>query len=495
MKNKLVTALGLILLPSVAQISNAGSASWKVSPKDSNWNNPTNWRQITVPNGPNDIATFDRSFNPGLYIYNAFIQVNEIAFRAGANSYNIGISNGVFEISGTGVTNNSSVRQSFAAVAAGFASKFGEIIFINSATAGRAFYIVGGYSSGDWNGEVDFDDSSSAGDATFDIRGNPAGEPWTNGGFVGFHNNSSAGNASFFLGGNPVAANLAGHVTFYDSATIGNANFTVNGGETVSGANGATLYAGSLAPEQGNATFTINGGAASGAQGGYMKFQPAVASNGTWKVTVNGGAVDGALGGTFECDNFDAGESIYRVNGGTGNGAAGGLLYFNNTAGVRGTLIASGGTNGGAGGSIQISSSYSGASPAVQVFRNGTLDVTLWSSPSVTSLDGNGIVALGSQNLSIGVMDVSSSFGGSINGAGGVTKVGTGTVTFSGANKYTGQTIVSDGMLLVNNTYGSGTGAGSLSVNSGGIGGTGIIHGMINVGHRQRHRCFSCAGR
>jgi filamentous hemagglutinin family protein len=59
------------------------------------------------------------------------------------------------------------------------------------------------------------------------------------------------------------------------------------------------------------------------------------------------------------------------------------------------------------------------------------------------------VVALGSNTLTIGSNNTSTAFAGVISGAGGVTKVGTGTLTLSGANSYTGSTTISAGTLQV----------------------------------------------
>ena len=59
-----------------------------------------------------------------------------------------------------------------------------------------------------------------------------------------------------------------------------------------------------------------------------------------------------------------------------------------------------------------------------------------------------------------------------------LNKVGTGTLTLSGANIHTGGTTVTAGTLVVNNTTGSGTGTGAVAVNSGAtLKGTGTIGG------------------
>ena len=65
---------------------------------------------------------------------------------------------------------------------------------------------------------------------------------------------------------------------------------------------------------------------------------------------------------------------------------------------------------------------------------------------------------------------------------GGLTKLGTGTLTLTGTNTYTGNTTVSAGTLLANNTTGSATGTGALTVGSGGtLGGTGAVAGAVTV--------------
>jgi fibronectin-binding autotransporter adhesin len=66
--------------------------------------------------------------------------------------------------------------------------------------------------------------------------------------------------------------------------------------------------------------------------------------------------------------------------------------------------------------------------------------------------------------------------------AGGLTKRGAATLTLSGDNTYSGPTTVSEGTLLVNNTAGSGTGTGSVTVKAGGtLGGAGTITGAVAV--------------
>jgi autotransporter-associated beta strand protein len=75
--------------------------------------------------------------------------------------------------------------------------------------------------------------------------------------------------------------------------------------------------------------------------------------------------------------------------------------------------------------------------------------------------------------LSVGGNNSSTAYSGNLSGLGSLTKVGTGTMTLSGANIYTGTTTVGGGTLMVNGTH---VGGGSYNVNSSGIlGGRGTI--------------------
>src|SRR5204863_151174 len=70
---------------------------------------------------------------------------------------------------------------------------------------------------------------------------------------------------------------------------------------------------------------------------------------------------------------------------------------------------------------------------------------------------------------------------GTISGTGVLNKFGSGTLTLTGANTYSGGTNVNAGTVLANNATGSATGTGAVAVNAGTLGGTGSVGGAVTV--------------
>ncbi|MGL4634998.1 MAG: beta strand repeat-containing protein [Beijerinckiaceae bacterium] len=108
-------------------------------------------------------------------------------------------------------------------------------------------------------------------------------------------------------------------------------------------------------------------------------------------------------------------------------------------------------------------------SVAVTVASGATLQV--FASETIGSLSGAGSVSLsGSTTLTTGGNNASTTFSGGISEFGdtsGLTKTGTGTMTLSGANTYTGTTTVSAGTLRIENGAALGTTAGGTTVEAG----------------------------
>ncbi|RFB67988.1 autotransporter domain-containing protein [Herbaspirillum sp. 3R-3a1] len=101
------------------------------------------------------------------------------------------------------------------------------------------------------------------------------------------------------------------------------------------------------------------------------------------------------------------------------------------------------------------------ANSAMTVLSFGTLDLNGYDQ-SVASLAGTGTVTLGTGTLTAGGDNSNTIFGGTISGAGGFTKTGSGTQILSGTNTYTGTTTINGGALQVDGTV-----AGTISVLNG----------------------------
>jgi autotransporter-associated beta strand protein len=224
------------------------------------------------------------------------------------------------------------------------------------------------------------------------------------------------------------------------------------------------------------------------------------ATAGILTVYTNEGAdVSGELGGETEFFNTStAGAATLIANGGTTTGAGGGMIVFHDssTAG-NATLTANDGTNGGDGGVIEFrDSSLGGTCRITESFNVAVgaqaLVISGHALPGITvgSIEGGGQVNLGANRLTVGSNNVTTTFSGTIVGTGGsLTKIGTGTLTLSGANTYTGATTVNAGTLLLQrNGNASNTGTGNVTVNAGTLGGDGIVAGNVTIGNNNGPR-------
>jgi autotransporter-associated beta strand protein len=523
--------LALVYLCFVAAIGvsnsvRAGNATWDLDPGSGDWNTATNWTPTTVPNGSADTATFGLSNTRAISI-SVNTTVDRITFAPDANAFTITASPGfTLTISGVGITNTSGTTQHFMTAVDG-AGNLGQIFFTNSATAGTSVIFTNNGSAANFaqGGETAFFNTSTAADGTFVNKGATGSR--SGGGTTVFHDSSTAGNANFtnsagvgtstsatiFLnsstaangfftndGGGSVTGGTfkeGGQTIFFNTSTAANATF-VNKGATASGGfGGATVFDDSSSA--GNGTFTNNGGAASGVAalggGATFFFGTSTAANGTF--INNAAPASGAEGGVteFGLDFFNfspsAGSGTFTNNGATISGAVGGKTVFKNASTAdAATLIANEGTNGGGGGAIFFEERSTGGTPQVEVFGNGFLDISGHlghAGLTIGSIEGDGNGFLGSNNLTVGSNNVSTVFSGVLqdggqNGGTGssLTKIGSGTLTLSGTNTYTGAAIIKGGVLQVDGSITSNTFVDPSGSNrSATLAGTGIIHGSV----------------
>jgi autotransporter-associated beta strand protein len=249
-------ALIVGLLPAIiqmfsAQTTRAGSATWLASPPTANWNHAANWTPATIPNGPSDTATFASSNTTGVAI-SASTQVNSMVFNADASDFTITLGpTFTLTISGVGPTNNSAFNQNFVTATDG-AGNFGTIVFSNSAAANLAatgptitFTNNGATASGAAGGNIIFRDTSTANRGFFINNGGTASN--AGGGHTSFTANSSAGNATLVADGG-TNGGLGGSIAFSGSSSGGTAGMAVfgNGYLDISGHNAPGIAMGNL---------------------------------------------------------------------------------------------------------------------------------------------------------------------------------------------------------------------------------------------------------
>ncbi len=209
-----------------------------------------------------------------------------------------------------------------------------------------------------------------------------------------------------------------------------------------------------------------------------------------------GASLPGGIGGRtdFFFTDTSADQCTIINDGASANGGTGGATAFSQEKPDAGNaiLIANGGTNAGGGGSFSFNDGSLGGTARLEVFGSGYMDMSSHSgvSLSIGSIEGDGQIYLGKATLIVGTNSLSTTFSGVLHpggpsnrsGSGFLSKTGTGTLSLTGANLYTNGTTVTQGVLIVSNTAGSGTGSGPLNVNAGTLGGSGIIAGAVTVG-------------
>jgi autotransporter-associated beta strand protein len=440
----------------------ADSATWNLNPTNADWNTATNWTPETVPNSETDVATFGQSNLTDISVLST--ELDSLIFGADASPYTFTVYNATdvayLIFWGAGVVNNSPVEQTFINLTSPFSCT---IQFRNSATAGdRVTYYCSAAGSG-----VLFFNSSNAGSATFIVTS-----------FLDFYGAGTETPSA----ANAIIINDPGYTTFSFGGSAGNAVITNQHG-------GWTDY---CSDQPSNPTIINEGTATPDEFTSHTSFCSS-GNAGTATIINNPATVEGGEGGYTYYGGPDLSQSPTIINNGSSfpDGATAGRTFISGSTG-NATLIAHGGTNGGAGGAI-VFKNYSGDGDTtrIELDGNGLLDISERKPPGVNigSVEGDGEIYLGANNLGIGANNLSTQFSGQIQDGGrhnlpggSITKTGSGTLTLIGASTYTGGTTVSGGVLLVNSTLGSGTGTGNLQVDAGTLGGSGTIFGAVTIG-------------
>jgi autotransporter-associated beta strand protein len=262
---------------------------------------------------------------------------------------------------------------------------------------------------------------------------------------------------------------------------------SVSGNTLLSGSN---TYTGGTVLNQGTLVFSL--GAAIPASGALTlnntgavtvataSSLPDVLVNGANAITGNGGSGTGIatlnVAGTLTLlvaggsDVFDL-TGPMSGSGGVVLGSSPMTLRFNGTAGDGGAIF-----NLGTGAAVANVRKVVTTAIALGGLAGG----------SGTQLQGDNNPGGLNVTYTIGGANANTEFDGVIKdgtvGAVALTKTGASALLLTGMNNYSGGTTIGGGMLIINNTAGSGTGSGAVTVSSGGaLGGTGLLSGAVTV--------------
>src|SRR5260221_633975 len=449
----------------------AVDAVWASAPGSGDWNTNSIWipdvgEFSIAPVLPGDRATFNTSTIISLTL-SAAVTVESITFNPTASAFTIETNGNVLKIQGAGIMNKSGTTEMIIDNGEGEGTNRGITIFLKGSTADNLRITNDGAAStataiGAGGGLTQFFSKSNAGSAT--IVNNGSSASFTQGGLTQFFDTSSAGNAAITNNGLLVTDAQPGSTDLDGTSTAGSARIT-NNGAAIAGAGGITVF--QFASSAGSATITNNGGTGSS---GLTEFSD-TSSAGNATIINN-------VGGVTEFFRTSSAGNATIINN------AGGVTAFLDTSNAENAMIM---TNGG--GTTRFLGSSEGGIARAVTNGSGRFDISGLTGlgMGIGSIEGSGNYFLGSKTLTVGGNNLSTAVSGiiqdgGINGGtgGSLTKVGTRTLTLTGANTYTGTTTVNGGSLIVDGTVES---AQTLVNASGLLGGRGFLGGnLLNSG-------------
>ena len=396
--------VGLILLFVLLHLSaQAGSATWKLNPVNSDWNTAANWTPETVPNERHDVATFGVSNITTITTTPAGGSlIDSVVFEPGASAYTF--SGSIYlRLTGAGIINNSGIIQRVSV------GREKSLDFIRTADAGSNLQaIVPGGTSGIFSnsGSVTFSGSASAGSGLYVCKGAEVDSHIDNamGAVVEFSNSSTAANGSFTLKGGLATGAKGASMQVTNTASLGNATITLEGGVAGSQETSMEVFADSTGSGAnlslfGNSNFYIGNHNAPGFTLGSLQGDGGVFlgnTGGSDRTLVVGNNRNTTFSGVI--DDMGANGSLTKVGGGSLT-LTGSNTYLGTTLIQQGQLLVS--NTGGSG---------TGSGP-LQV-RTGSLGGTGTIAGPVTLGTGSGrgaTVAPGSGGDSIGTLTIGSS--------------------------------------------------------------------------------------
>jgi fibronectin-binding autotransporter adhesin len=241
-------------------------------------------------------------------------------------------------------------------------------------------------------------------------------------------------------------------------------------------------------------TFTVGGDNTSTTFTGQLAGAGSLTKAGTGRLTLAGGPLMWGGTTTVSAGTLQIGNGISGPNSFSSPIVVNGEIDFAGTlppAQLSGTVTGPGAFTV-SGGMVNLMVGtvlqHTGATTVTGGTLNGTIDnnalLTIGPGGAVNcsgcvvgSLAGPGTFTITSTTLTVGGDNTSTTFTGQLAGPGGLTKVGTGLLTISGVNTFTGTKTVNGGALLI-----TGSMPGPVVVNAGGtLGGTGTVNGPVTT--------------
>jgi fibronectin-binding autotransporter adhesin len=281
---------------------------------------------------------------------------------------------------------------------------------------------------------------------------------------------------------------------FYSGVNTNNGQFYLNSGYSViqadsglgaaAGGQAVNLSGGTLV---GNANFALDNGNGNGTNARPVT----VAANFTNTLAATTGntmTVTGVISdrGTFGPGSLTIGTgTLAGTGGGTANATA---INGDGTVSLTATNTYSGNTTVTAGATLRINGINAIGSTSSLTLNNGKLQYNATSANGSTDISTKPIT-FASGGATIDTNGNNVTWANSVGGGGSATltindtAATPGKLTFGGNNSYSGGTTISRGTLLANNSTGTATGSGNVTVNSGGfLGGTGSVAGVVSLG-------------
>ncbi len=499
-------------------------------PGTSDWNTAANWTTSTVPTAT-DIAQFNTSTTTTIDIRQANTQVGGLQFNTGAPAYifNVTGTAGVASsliVSGSGVADISGNAPTF--VVSGVAGALGTLQFTELGYARRRYHPHPGVRPDDFlreqHGALARFITDAGGLVDFSGTSGPSGNNRITAGSI-------EGAGTYNLGGNTLIVGLNGLSTTV-SGTIndGGASGGIGASLVKLGAgtlvlSGDNTYTGLTAILAG--TLQLGDGGTSGSILGNVFDHTTLAVNRSDTYTYAGRIIgDGAVVQTGPGTTILTGNNLYLGgttisagtlqlgNGGTSGSIIGDVVDNGIFAINRSDTYSFGGAISGSGAVVQIgpgttiltgTNSYSGGTAINAGVLAVSADANLGAAAGGLAFNGGTLQFLSgfttsravTLNAGGGAFDTngnSATLAGAIGGSGGLSKIGAGTLTLTGASSYSGATAVNAGALVVNGSIAnsavtvnagavlSGVGTvGATTINSGGTFAPGNSPGTMTV--------------